>query len=316
MARQRQRIMGLPIGPKKQTNRLARAAGLSALAVTGLSAVPVVKRTAQTVSAGKETVNAGKELASKVSSHSSAVGKVASLASGLSDLRKDGGDDKPKLSHLIEERTYISVPRSVAYNQWTQMEMLPSIVKGVLAVDQADDDETQWSARIGPVRRQWKAKITEQVPDERIAWRSEEGPEHEGVVTFHSLDEELTRVLVEMRYKPHGPLETVANKLRIQRRRVRRDLRLFKHYLELRGEETGAWRGEIGSGHDGDRPRRAASTATAAAGSTAKSTASSAGNSTRPTRAKNPTRPTRAKTSARKSSATRSKSESTSGGNR
>ncbi len=83
------------------------------------------------------------------------------------------------------------MPRSVAYNQWTQLEMLPKIAKGVAAVDQKKNDEAQWTSKIkGRFRRQWKAKITEQVPDERIAWKSDGGPEQQGVVTFHSLDEE------------------------------------------------------------------------------------------------------------------------------
>lgn len=264
MARRRKTIMGIPVGrAKKKSPSLANLARVGALGATALAAVPAAQRGMKAVGRGHEMIGRGQELAGKagdalgaasdvkeaVSSHSSTVGKAVGMVGAVAHIGKDGkggGDSTPKLAHLIEEHTDVSVPRSVAYNQWTQMKAFPSTVKGVAAVDQKQDDQTEWSTKIGPVKRQWKAKIVEQVPDERIAWRSESGPEHRGVVTFHSLDDDLTRVMVQMHYVPHGPLETVGNKLRIQRRRVRRDLRLFKHFLELRGEETGAWRGSIG----------------------------------------------------------------------
>jgi hypothetical protein len=126
--------------------------------------------------------------------------------------------------------------------------MFPTLVKGIESVEQEDDDKAKWTAKIGPSRRTWTGKIVEQIPDERIAWKSEGGTALQGVVTFHSLDIDLTRVLLQMEYKPTGPVEWVGNTLRIQRRRAKRDLRLFKHFVELRGEETGAWRGRIDDG--------------------------------------------------------------------
>jgi uncharacterized membrane protein len=172
----------------------------------------------------------------------------------ISAARKIGGKGdgagKPRLSHLIEQHTDIAVPRSNVYNQWTQFEMFPRITKGVESVSQQEDEKTDWTSKIGPSRRSWNGRITEQVPDERIAWKSEGGAQHQGVVTFHSLDDDLTRVLVQMEYRPKGPVETVGNTLRIQRRRVKRDLRLFKHFFELRGEETGGWRGRIDKQED------------------------------------------------------------------
>lgn len=243
----RRRVLGVPVGRRKQ-NHLGRlaAAGASAVAL-----VPVAQQAARAVQKTRSAARGASDVLDQlgsvkdaVSSHSSTVGKAAALVS----TARHGGKNKPKLSHLIEEHTDIGVPRSVVYNQWTQMELFPTIVKGVETVDQKEDDQAVWTSKIGPVRRVWKARITEQVPDEKIAWKSESGPEHQGVVTFHSLGDDLTRVLIQIQYKPHGPLETIANELRIQRRRVRRDLRMFKHFLELRGEETGEWRGEIGSG--------------------------------------------------------------------
>jgi uncharacterized membrane protein len=108
----------------------------------------------------------------------------------------------------------------------------------------------QWASKIGPSRRNWQAEITEQKPDERIRWKSTGGAKQEGVATFHELDEELTRLLIQMEYHPTGLFEKTANTLRVPRRRVKRDLRLFKHFIELRGEETGAWRGTIAKKDD------------------------------------------------------------------
>ena len=252
----------MPFG-KRGPSRLEKmvAIGSTAVAIVPLAeqAVHAVGKARELSSGARQAKERFQQVEEAVSSHSSTLGKAASL---LNTARK-GGKDKPKLSHLIEEHTDIGLPRSTVYNQWTQLELFPSIVKGVDAVDQNDDERAVWTSKIGPVRRQWKARITEQTTDEKIAWRSESGPEHEGVVTFHSLSPDLTRVLIQMHYKPHGPLETIANELRVQRRRVRRDLRMFKHFLELRGEETGGWRGQIGSGSSGQsgaasRPRKAA----------------------------------------------------------
>lgn len=250
----RQKVLGLPIGRRKPSFPLARAAKMGAVGVAALAAVPAAQRGARVMNKGQDladgaghALDAVKAMKDGVSSHSSTVGKAAGVIGAVRKL-KNGDGGKPKLSHLIEEHTDISVSRRVAYDQWTQMEMFPRITKGIISVEQENDTEAEWTSKIGPLTRQWKAKITEQVPDERIAWKSEGGPDHEGVVTFHSLDDGLTRVLVQMHYKPQGPFEVVANKLRIQRRRVRRDLRLFKHFLELRGEATGGWRGTV----DGD----------------------------------------------------------------
>lgn len=255
MARRRRKILGIPVAKAKRSSSMATIARVGAVGAAALAAIPAAQRGRHVVDEGQELIGkAGDALGTAtdirdaVSSHRTTVGKAVGLIGAVAKGGggKDDGDVTPRLAHLIEEHTDISVPRSVAYNQWTQMELFPSVVKGVSAVDQLRDDRTEWTSKIGPVRRRWKARIVEQVPDERIAWRSESGPELRGVVTFHSLSDDLTRVLVQIHYVPHGPLETVGNKLRIQRRRVRRDLRLFKHFLELRGTETGAWRGRIG----------------------------------------------------------------------
>ncbi len=211
------------------------------------------------MSGGTQAVAQASDLAQKaqrvtdaIGQHSSTLGKIGAAVSEVSKL-SGGGDRPPRLSHLIEEHTDVAVPRSVAYNQWTQFETFPSIVKGAEQVEQVERDKTAWRSKIGPSRREWTAEITEQVPDERIAWKSVGGLQLNGVVTFHSLDDELTRVLVEIEYTPSGPVEHVGNLLRVQRRRVRRDLRLYKHFIELRGEATGAWRSRIAKKDDGER---------------------------------------------------------------
>lgn len=256
----RQKVLGVPIGKKRRSSSgLARTAGSAAAVLVPAVAVPAARRIGTLGRKAGDVVEKGQGLAGKasdaanlasdvkesVSSHSSTIGKAFGLVSALARAGKGGGGSKPKLSHLIEQHTDIAVPRSVVYNQWTQLEMWPTIVKGVEQVEQVRDDRARWTAKIGPSRRSWTGRIVEQVPDERIAWKSEGGVALHGVVTFHSLDQELTRVLLQMEYKPGGPVEWVGNTLRIQRRRAKRDLRLFKHFVELRGEETGAWRGRI-----------------------------------------------------------------------
>lgn len=249
----RPRVLGVPVG--RRSRRSGPGAGWAGAGLVAAAAtVPLAQRASRTLAHGRdmagqagEAVDKARSFEESVASHSTVIGKFGAVISEARKLGKSGGDSKPRLAHLIEEHTDIAAPRSVVYNQWTQMEMFPSIVKGVQSVDQRDDDQAEWTSKIGPVRRTWNARITEQVPDERIAWQTEGGPRHEGVVSFHTLDEQLTRVLVQIQYKPSGPLEKVGNTLRIQRRRVRRDLRMFKHFVELRGEETGAWRGRIGA---------------------------------------------------------------------
>ncbi|MDQ6838845.1 MAG: SRPBCC family protein [Actinomycetota bacterium] len=254
----RQRVLGLPIGKQRRSrSQVAKAVGAGAAMLAAPAvAVPAVRKASKVVHGAGKVVGKGQEMAGKasdvmdtatdikeaVSSHSSTIGKIGGV---ISAVKGKSGNSKPKLSHLIEQHTDIAVARSTVYNQWTQLEMFPTITKGIESVQQEDDEKSKWTSKIGPSRRTWTGHVVEQIPDERIAWKSEGGASLQGVVTFHSLDVDLTRVLVQMEYKPKGPVEWVGNTLRIQRRRAARDLRLFKHYLELRNEETGAWRGRI-----------------------------------------------------------------------
>ena len=145
----------------------------------------------------------------------------------------------------IEESIDVEVPISVAYNQWTQFEEFPQFMEGVESVQQIDDTHLLWTAEIGGTREEWRAEITEQHPDERVAWRATEGPANAGVVTFHRIDDTTTRLMVQMDWEPEGAKETVGAALGSDSRRVKDDLKRFKEMIERRGTATGAWRGDV-----------------------------------------------------------------------
>jgi len=146
---------------------------------------------------------------------------------------------------MIEEGIEVTVPVRTAYNQWTQFESFPQFMEGVERVQQIDDRHLRWRANVGGVTREYDAEITEQIPDNRIAWRSTSGAKHAGVVTFHRLSDDRSRVMLQLEYEPEGATETVGDALGLLRRRVRGDLERFKEFIERRGTETGAWRGSI-----------------------------------------------------------------------
>ncbi len=145
----------------------------------------------------------------------------------------------------VTKHVDVHVPVRVAYNQWTQMESFPHFMEGVKEVRQLDDKHMHWVAEVGGKRQEWDAEITEQLPDERIAWTSTGGDYNAGVVTFHYLDDNTTRVTLQIEYEPRGALENVGSALGFMDRRVQGDLDRFKRFIESRGRETGAWRGEI-----------------------------------------------------------------------
>jgi uncharacterized membrane protein len=139
----------------------------------------------------------------------------------------------------------VSVPVRTAYNQWTQFEEFPKFMEGVKQITQKDDTHLHWVAEVGGDTKEWEAEITEQHPDERIAWRNTDGARNAGVVTFHRIDDNTTRIALQMDYEPEGVVETLGSKLGQDERRVKGDLERFKEFIESRGVETGAWRGEV-----------------------------------------------------------------------
>jgi uncharacterized membrane protein len=139
----------------------------------------------------------------------------------------------------------VKVPVRTAYDQWTQFEDFPQFMDGVKRVDQLDDTRLHWVAKVGGKEKEWDAKITEQTPDQRVAWTATSGAPNGGVVTFHRLDDSTTRVTVQMELEPEGPVEAVGAAAGMPDRRVKGDLDRFKEFIESRGSETGAWRGEV-----------------------------------------------------------------------
>jgi uncharacterized membrane protein len=145
----------------------------------------------------------------------------------------------------IEQSIDVNVPVSTAYNQWTQFEEFPRFMEGVEAVRQLDKQRLHWRANVGGRVEEWEAIITEQHPDERIAWKNTTGAANAGVVTFHRLADAKTRVMLQMEYDPQGVVENLGDMLGVVSRRVANDLERFKEFIEARGQETGAWRGEV-----------------------------------------------------------------------
>jgi uncharacterized membrane protein len=145
----------------------------------------------------------------------------------------------------IEQSIEVKVPVRTAYNQWTQFEDFPHFMEGVEKVNQIDDVNLHWVAEIAGQHREWDAKITEQTPDERIAWTNTDGTKNAGVVTFHRIDDNTTRVMLQMEFDGAGFAEKAADALGIVEGRVKGDLERFKKFIEERGSETGAWRGEV-----------------------------------------------------------------------
>ncbi|QYX78199.1 SRPBCC family protein [Streptomyces akebiae] len=162
--------------------------------------------------------------------------------------RKDPSGGSGKGFAIIED-VDVGVPVREAYNQWTQYEEFQRFAKGVVGVEQKDDVTTQWHVKVAKSNRSWRGTTTEQVPDERIAWTSEGNKgTTRGVVTFHPLGENLTKVLLVLEYFPKGLFEKVGGLFRSQGRRVRLDLKLYRTFVMMRGEATGGWRGEIRDG--------------------------------------------------------------------
>ena len=145
----------------------------------------------------------------------------------------------------LEASIDVNVPVSTAYNQWTQFEEFPRFMGGVKSVRQLDDKTLDWTAEIAGREKNWQAEITEQTPDQRIAWTSTSGARNAGVVTFHRIDDNVTRVMLQLDFEPEGALESAGDALGVPERQVEGDLERFKEFIESRGSETGAWRGEV-----------------------------------------------------------------------
>jgi len=154
-------------------------------------------------------------------------------------------DKKSNMMETIEKSIDINVPVRAAYNQWTQFEEFPRFMEGVESVKQLDDTTLLWVANVGGERKEWRARITEQVPDHHIGWRSEGGDFTSGVVSFQALDPTKTHVTVRLNYEPKGVTEKIGDMLGMVSRRVQGDLQRFKDFIESKGRETAAGRGTV-----------------------------------------------------------------------
>ena len=146
----------------------------------------------------------------------------------------------------IIESIDVDVPVTTAYNQWTQFESFPHFLDEVEQITQIDDTHQHWKVKVGGAEREFDTEITEQHPDERVAWKSVGGDtKHAGVVTFHRLGDEDTRVTVQLDWEPEGIVEKVGAAVGVDNLQVKADTKRFKEYIEERGGESGAWRGDI-----------------------------------------------------------------------
>jgi uncharacterized membrane protein len=146
----------------------------------------------------------------------------------------------------VQESVDVDVPIRVAYDQWTQFESFPQFMGGVESITQIDDTHVHWVTNIDGVKREFDTEITEQHPEERVAWASTGGDTKQaGVVTFHRLDDAKTRVMIQIDWDPEGLLEKAGAALGFDDRQVKADAKKFKEFIESRGSETGAWRGDV-----------------------------------------------------------------------
>jgi uncharacterized membrane protein len=164
-----------------------------------------------------------------------------------------GGGKGMKVTNIVEQID-IGAPLELTYNVWTQFQDFPTFMKKVETVNQEEEAKLSWKAQVFLSHRSWRSTITEQIPDNRIVWKSEGDKGHvDGTVTFHALGEpELTRVMVVLEYHPGGVVENIGNLWRAQGRRVRLELKHFRRHVMTQvitnPDEVTGWRGEIRDG--------------------------------------------------------------------
>ena len=140
----------------------------------------------------------------------------------------------------------VEVPVRTAYDQWTQFEEFPKFLDEVESITQTTPTLTVWKVKVGPVEKTFEAEITEQHPDERVAWTSTGGEvDHAGVVTFHKLSDTETRVTVQIDWTTDGVLEKLGAAIGSDGRAIKKDLANFKQYIESKGQADGSWRGDV-----------------------------------------------------------------------
>jgi uncharacterized membrane protein len=146
---------------------------------------------------------------------------------------------------VIEKSIEVAVPRRTVYDQWTQFEEFPTFMGGIERVQQVDDKHLHWKGQIAGVEREWDSEIIHQEPDDRITWRTTQGAQNDGTVSFASISPDRTQVTMRLEFEPEGFAEKAADVLHLVDLRVTKDLDNFKEFIEDREAETGAWRGDI-----------------------------------------------------------------------
>lgn len=171
---------------------------------------------------------------------------MAALAAGGAYLAKQlKNKSAGRVDSAVRETINVEVPVRVAYDQWTQFEEFPSFMNSVHEVKQLDDKRLHWKADVLGKPIEWDAEIVEQIPDQRIAWRSTTGTPNSGKVSFERLSDTRTRIVLDMKYEPTGTVEAIGDAVGAVRMEARNNLKRFKDMIEKRGHETGAWRGTI-----------------------------------------------------------------------
>ena len=145
----------------------------------------------------------------------------------------------------IEKSIEVEAPLSTVYNQWTQFEEFPEFMDGIERVTQIDEKRLHWKAQIAGKVREWDAEIFEQIPDQRIAWRSTSGATNSGMVNFEAVGANRTIVQLKINFEPEGLMESIGNSMGVVSAHVQGDLERFKQFIESRGTETGGWRGSV-----------------------------------------------------------------------
>ena len=164
-----------------------------------------------------------------------AVGKLTGLSSGAGGKDGGGGSGGKKTRRLpIQRWTDVAVPVDQAYEAWTEFDKFPKFMHRVLSVEQKGKDKVSWQEKIWFSKRQWEGRITEQRENDRIVWKTTSGMSHKGIVSFHKIDDQLTRVMIEMEFEPNGIIEKMGSGLRFVKRAVQSDLARFKAYVEMK----------------------------------------------------------------------------------
>lgn len=189
---------------------------------------------------GEEVAKIGKQAASRLKSENPVMGALTGkIAEKVGGGGGNGGGGREKTRRLpIQRWTDVAVPVETAYEKWTEFEEFPKFMHRVVNVEKEDNEHLSWEEKIWFSKREWEGEITDRRKDDRIAWKTTKGTSHSGVISFHRLDKNLTRVMVTVDFHPSGMMEKMASGLRFVKRAVQADLARFKAYAEF-GEAKG-----------------------------------------------------------------------------